>query len=71
MYEPAELGRVNYILRALKVKPGTHKVELSFFPKSIDRTETIAYLSYVILVLAVLLSAFLEWRKKKATEIKK
>lgn len=69
--QPAELGRVNYILRALKVKPGTHKVELSFFPKSIDRTETIAYLSYVILVLAVLLSAFLEWRKKKATEIKK
>lgn len=69
--QPAELGRVNYILRALKVKPGSHKVELSFFPKSIDRTETIAYLSYVILVLAVLLSAFLEWRKKKATEIKK
>ena len=69
--QPAELGRVNYILRALKVKPGTHKVELNFFPKSIDRTETIAYLSYVILVLAVLLSAFLEWRKKKATEIKK
>ncbi|MCH3981493.1 MAG: YfhO family protein [Prevotella sp.] len=69
--QPAELGRVNYILRALKVKPGTHKVVLSFFPKSIDRTETIAYLSYVILVLAVLFSVFMEWRKKKSTEIKK
>ncbi len=69
--QPTELGRVNYILRALKVKPGTHKVVLSFFPKSIDRTETIAYLSYVILVLAVLFSVFMEWRKKKSTEIKK
>ncbi|HCN54318.1 MAG TPA: hypothetical protein DIS88_11175 [Prevotella sp.] len=69
--QPAELGRVNYILRALKVKPGTHKVVLSFFPKSIDHTETIAYLSYVILVLAVLFSVFMEWRKKKSTEIKK
>ena len=51
--EPAELGRVDYILRALSVKPGKHEVVLSFFPKSVDTTETIAYLAYVILLLVV------------------
>ena len=47
------LGRVNYVLRALQVKPGKHEVVLSFFPKSIDRTETIAYMAYVLLLLII------------------
>ena len=50
-----ELGRVNYVLRALQVKPGKHEVVLSFFPKSIDRTETVAYVAYVVLLLILLL----------------
>ena len=33
--EPAELGRVNYILRALNVKPGSHEVVLDFHPTSV------------------------------------
>ncbi len=49
-----ELGRVNYVLRALQVKPGKHEVVLSFFPKSIDRTETVAYVSYAILLVILL-----------------
>jgi uncharacterized membrane protein YfhO len=70
--QDVELGRVNYVLRALNVKPGEHKVELKFFPKSIDTTETIAYASYAILILAVLLIAFFEWKKnKKNTEEQK
>jgi hypothetical protein len=63
--EPAELGRVDYILRALNIKPGKHEVELSFFPKSVNTTETIAYLSYVILLLIIGGAAFIEWRKRK------
>ncbi len=66
--EPAELGRVNYILRALNVKPGAHKIELSFSPKSVSTTETIAYIAFAILVMAVLLVCFIEWKKKKRTE---
>jgi len=62
---PAGLGRVNYILRALNVKAGSHKVELEFRPKSIDTTETIAYIAYAVLVIAILLVAYLEWKKKK------
>ena len=46
-----ELGRVDYVLRALQVKPGHHEVVLSFFPKTIDRTETVAYAAYVVLLL--------------------
>jgi len=53
------LGRVDYVLRALQVKPGRHEVVLSFFPKSIDRTETVAYVGYAALLLILL---FLGWR---------
>lgn len=63
--EEVELGRVNYILRALNVKPGNHKVELSFFPKSVDITETVAYVAYGILLLVVLFRIFMEWKKRK------
>lgn len=63
--EEVELGRVNYILRALNVKPGNHKVELSFFPKSVDITETVAYVAYGILLLVVLFLIFMKWKKRK------
>ena len=53
--EECELGRVNYVLRALQVKPGKHQVVLSFKPKSIDRTETAAYVAYAVLLLIVVL----------------
>ena len=64
---PQELGRVNYVLRALRVEPGKHEVVLSFFPKSIDYTETIAYVSYVALLLIILLLGWMEWKKRGAT----
>lgn len=61
--EPAELGRVNYILRALNVAPGSHKVELMFYPKSIDTTETIAYIAYAVLVMAILVGVYFSRKK--------
>ena len=64
--QPAELGRVDYLLRALNVTPGHHQVELMFYPKSIDTTETIAYVAIGILVLALLLVCYFEWKRKKA-----
>jgi hypothetical protein len=63
--EPVELGRVDYILRALNIKPGKHEVELAFFPKSVNTTETIAYLAYVVLLLIIAGAVFIEWRKRK------
>ena len=63
--QPMELGRANYILRALNVKPGQHKVVLDFHPTSIDKTETIAYAAIAILILAVLAIVFMEWKKRR------
>ena len=62
--QPAELGRVNYILRAVSVKPGKPTVVLDFHPTSISTTETIAYIAIVILLLAIAGAGYMEWRKK-------
>jgi len=63
--QPAELGRVNYILRALNVKPGRHDVVLTFKPKSVNTTENIAYASYFILTLVLLGAGFMKGRRRK------
>ncbi len=61
--EEVELGRVNYVLRALQVKPGRHEVVLSFFPKTVKTTETIAYISYGLLALVIILLIVMSVRK--------
>jgi hypothetical protein len=63
--QPVELGRVDYILRAMNIQPGKHQVELSFFPKSVNMTETIAYIAYVLLFLLVAGGVFMEYRRRK------
>ena len=64
----ADLGRVDYVLRALQVAPGEHKVELSFFPTSLDATETVAYVSFMVLLLLFGLGIWDSFRKRKPTE---
>lgn len=59
------VGRANYMLRAINVKPGAHKVELSFFPKTVDTTETIAYVGYALIAVIIVLLALLKGRKVK------
>ena len=61
--QPVELGRVNYILRAINIKPGQHEVTLTFEPKSVTRTELVAYISYAILL--ILVGGILVWNWKK------
>lgn len=63
--QPAELGRVNYILRAINIKPGKHEVALSFHPTSIRITETVAYASYGLLLILAALGIFLQWKRQK------
>ncbi len=63
--QPAELGRVNYILRALNVKAGNHKVVLDFHPASVKKTETVAYVAYAVLALLIILGVVTTWRKEK------
>lgn len=63
--QPVDVGRVNYVLRALQLKPGNHQVVLQFMPKSVDTTEAIAYIAYGVLLLVILLVVYLEWKKRR------
>ena len=60
-----ELGRVNYILRAIHIEPGQHQVELAFFPKSVNMTETVAYIAFAILLLIIVYVIVSQFRRKK------
>ena len=53
------------MLRALKVPAGKHQIVLTFKPKSINTTETIAYIAGVVLLLALLMVCYVEWKKRK------
>ena len=64
--QEAELGRADYLLRALNVAPGRHKIVLTFHPKSVATTETIAYIAYAAIVIALLVAAYLGYRRKRA-----
>ena len=61
-----EVGRVDYVLRAISVTPGHHTVELSFFPQSVKTTETIAYTGYALLLVVLAIVVFGLWKRKKA-----
>jgi len=61
------LLRANYVLRALPVPAGTHKIEMTFEPTSVTTTETLAYISLGVFVLLFITAANLEWRTQKKT----
>jgi hypothetical protein len=55
------------VLRAIPIEAGQHQVVLSFFPKSVDTTETVAYIALVLIILSVVSLVLLPLiRKKKA-----
>ncbi len=66
--QPVEVGRVNYVLRAIRVSPGKHKVTLMFHPQTVKTTETIAYTALVLLLLLVIAVVVLQCRKAKKVD---
>lgn len=62
------VGRANYILRAISVKPGSHKVVLDFHPKSVSVTETIAYIATAILILMFAAIVIVKRKESKTGE---
>ena len=55
--KPAELGRVNYVLRAMQLPAGDHEVVMTFDPAEVHQTERAATTAIIIIFLA-LLAAF-------------
>ena len=66
--KPVEIERVDYVLRALNVDKGHHKVVLTFDPKSVKQTETVAYLSYGVLLLVVLFAVYFKRKEDKKAQ---
>lgn len=57
--QPATLGRVDYVLRALRLPPGEHTVVMTFDPPSLHTTQTIAYICVTITYLLIILALFM------------
>ncbi|MDE7441562.1 MAG: YfhO family protein [Muribaculaceae bacterium] len=49
--KPAEIGRVDYVLRALRIPAGKHKIEFSFDPQSLHVTNNISVIAVVLIYL--------------------
>ena len=51
--KPAEIARVNYILRAMRIPAGDHEIVMTFDPPSIHATVTAATVAIIIIYLAL------------------
>jgi len=60
--------RVNYILRAMRVPAGKHKIEFRFEPKMYSVGNTISLASSVILLLLLGCAVYMEVKKNKSSE---
>ena len=69
--KPAELGRVNYVLRALKIPAGDHTIEMQFKPQKVETTDSIAKIAIILIFVAVLAAIAVPaiFRRKNTEEI--
>lgn len=67
--KPAEIKRANYLLRAVMLPEGKHRVEMVFAPGSIQTSETLSWLAQSIWLGAVLLALGLYFKKNKQSII--
>lgn len=69
--KPVELARVNYVLRALNIPAGNHKIEMYFNPQSIHTTTTMASVAVILIYLALIVAVvftLLKPQNKKEVE---
>jgi hypothetical protein len=68
--KPAEIGRANYVLRALRIPAGEHNISFTFDPQSLRVTNAISVVAVVIiyLICAAALGLFIYRTVKKKDE---
>ena len=68
--KPAEIGRVDYVLRALAVPAGTHHIRFEFHPKRLEATNTLGVISvsliFLLCLLAIIFTAVKTLRPKQS-----
>ena len=67
-----EMGRVNYVLRALQLPAGDHEIDFKFVPDEVSKTQTWAKIAviaiYLLLLLAINYAIFGDKFRKKGEE---
>jgi hypothetical protein len=69
--KPAEMVRVNYVLRGMKIPAGKHNIEFYFHPESFYTGEKISLASsglLLLLLIGLIVRDFMERRKKEAAK---
>lgn len=62
--QSAEIGRADYVLRAMNVPAGKHEIVMTFDPQTVHTTETIAYVALALLFIGIAVVIFMAWKKK-------
>ena len=67
--QPAKFAKANYILRAAKVPSGSHKIVMTFAPKSYYTGETVSMIASSVLLLLLIGGLFLYFRKNGMPDV--
>lgn len=54
--KPVEMGRVNYVLRALQLPAGDHEIDFKYDPDEVSKTQSWATIAVIIIYLLLLLA---------------
>jgi uncharacterized membrane protein YfhO len=61
--QEVQIGRVNYLLRALNIPAGKHEIVMTFDPESLHTCSAVAYACIILIYLLCALGAFMAFRK--------